>query len=678
MRYLFIFLLFSVQVYGRSFYVSNQGNAANSGMSPEKAWSYAYLQQVVQGNTATKLQGGDTVLLQAAQTYYGGLTIRSSGHPENPIVFGSFGKGAKPVISGWVRPDGWQLQGKHVFTITIGTPPAGVLNLVALDNRVVGKGRYPNENTPNKGYLTVDDATADASSITNEMLAQSSINWTGAAIVARLSHFILDTATILSQSGGTIHTRAFGKKPPKGFGFFITNDPRTLDKRGEWFYDPQTRKFSIYLDQPPVHHDIRIAGIDTLVNLGTQGFVVLQDIKLTGANKVAVSLQGCPGITITRCDITEIGMDAIAAGHQRNVNLAVTHNRISDCGDLAIGARFVKSGLNIQENTISRIGLLEQHGTYNVMGRMGIYNAAGTNHEIAYNRVDSIGTAGIRFSGSNINVHHNLVQNFALVLHDCGGIYTGNASRSKLTNRKVYRNIILNAVGATAGTNGTNQASGIYSDDASHNLDIFDNIIAHGGDAGIYLHNNWNIRVYNNLVFDFADVAAQIVYDNGKWDPPYGISFTGNTLVAKDPKALLLKLLDYRDSTAIPSVVALRNYDNGTAGCTIDSNIYARPANEQGKKIYVGWHIYQKGLQQIRQYATPQFSSVFGFDAASKGAPATVRTGGREDPFLFLYNAGKENLQATLRANYVGMDGKRYSAGRLTLPPFSGLLLLQQ
>lgn len=75
-----------------TYYVSPSGDDARAGTSPHAAW------QTLARVNNTKLQPGDTVLLEGGKTFTGPLVPWGSGLAGRPITFGSYGQG-KATIS---------------------------------------------------------------------------------------------------------------------------------------------------------------------------------------------------------------------------------------------------------------------------------------------------------------------------------------------------------------------------------------------------------------------------------------------------------------------------------------------------------------------------------------------------------------------------------------------------
>jgi len=91
----FVFLLCSLSAAAKVYYVdSEKGNDGNTGHSPAAAF-----QSLIKIN-GLSLHPGDHILFRCGTSYNGQLKISGVGVPGNLLVFGSFGKGAKPVING--------------------------------------------------------------------------------------------------------------------------------------------------------------------------------------------------------------------------------------------------------------------------------------------------------------------------------------------------------------------------------------------------------------------------------------------------------------------------------------------------------------------------------------------------------------------------------------------------
>ena len=77
-----------------TYHVSPQGNDANDGKSPAKAW------KTVAKVNATTFQPGDQILFARGGEWRDSLKASSNGAPGRPVTYGAYGKGEKPKFSG--------------------------------------------------------------------------------------------------------------------------------------------------------------------------------------------------------------------------------------------------------------------------------------------------------------------------------------------------------------------------------------------------------------------------------------------------------------------------------------------------------------------------------------------------------------------------------------------------
>src|SRR5438132_507684 len=61
------------------------------------------------------LQPGDSVLFKRGDTFSGFVNISKSGTPTLPIVFSTYGTGAKPIINGLTQLTGWKSIGSNLW-----------------------------------------------------------------------------------------------------------------------------------------------------------------------------------------------------------------------------------------------------------------------------------------------------------------------------------------------------------------------------------------------------------------------------------------------------------------------------------------------------------------------------------------------------------------------------------
>jgi hypothetical protein len=95
-------LMFAARTQSATYYVDSVGgHDSNNGTSISTPW------QTIQKVNSSKFSPGDQILFNSGDTWREQLNITSSGSAGNPIVFGSYGSGSTPVISGANLATGW-------------------------------------------------------------------------------------------------------------------------------------------------------------------------------------------------------------------------------------------------------------------------------------------------------------------------------------------------------------------------------------------------------------------------------------------------------------------------------------------------------------------------------------------------------------------------------------------
>jgi len=83
------------------YYVSNDGDDDDSGMTPGTAW------QTIEHVNGQTFEPGDSILFRRGDTWRETLRISSSGTPSSWITFGAYGEGGKPRLLGSEQAVGW-------------------------------------------------------------------------------------------------------------------------------------------------------------------------------------------------------------------------------------------------------------------------------------------------------------------------------------------------------------------------------------------------------------------------------------------------------------------------------------------------------------------------------------------------------------------------------------------
>ncbi|MBL0359242.1 MAG: right-handed parallel beta-helix repeat-containing protein [Chitinophagaceae bacterium] len=310
-----------------NYYVSTTGSDANNGTSAATPW------KTISKVNAFVFAANDSILFKRGEVFFGAVVAS-----RNNLIFSAYGAGARPVITGFVTLSSWSLSSTGVYQAAVSAKSN--LNMVTVNGRPQQIGRYPNASDANSGYLPFEAATS--SSITdNEM--SSAVNWTGAEIAIRKNGWIIERCIITNHSGTTFSYRMNrninpGSTPQLntaklGHGYFIMDDPRTLDQFGEWYYDTTGKKLLMYFGTNiPANYSVKVSVIDTLMNLNNKTYITVNNINFEGGNSSGIFSYNGGFINIKNCDFTNIGSRAvqIVASSDVLVESVTTSNVLSD------------------------------------------------------------------------------------------------------------------------------------------------------------------------------------------------------------------------------------------------------------------------------------------------------------------------------------------------------------
>lgn len=502
-----IILISLTEVKGVTYYFSSvSGNDSRSlvqATNPSTPWkSIEKLNSIMH-----QLKPGDSVLFKRGETFYGTIVLTVSGNAGSKIVFGAFGTGPEPIISGSSKLTTWKSVGNGVYEATHSDFSSDPVNTLLFNGKNMEMGRFPNSNDNNKGYLNYEAFESNHTIIDNEWNAGT--NWIGAEIVVRKNPWITDRMIITSISSNRIRFNTTGGSSygmKEGYGYFIQNHLRTLDQLGEWFYDKGKKSMYVFFgNQSPANFNVQAGTKSSVVtNNGRVSDIQFESLEFYGSNANAVSLTSAHNISFVNLKITYSGVNGI---EMEGCNSPIIDGlTITNTNNNSIRLRSVDSPI-IRNNKIIGNYLYPGMGLNGDGNGMAIHSS---NHNslIENNQILNSGYIGINFGGNNTVVKNNLVDTFCLTKNDGGGIYTyTGGGNTEFYNRKVLNNIIINGLGTREGTSiqsplSRAQSEGIYLDDNSSGVEIAYNTIYNISSQGIFFHNARRIHVHNNLIYD--------------------------------------------------------------------------------------------------------------------------------------------------------------------------------
>ena len=230
------------------------------------------------------------------------------------------------------------------------------------------------------------------------------------------------------------------------YGYFIQNHIKTLDQLGEWYYNPSTKKISMYFGgNNPSSYSIQAATNENLVYSSNKSYVVFDNITFKGANANGLDINGGTNNYVNNCDILFSGRDGVKAS---GTNFKIENSNILNSNN---------DGVNVGSGSASivRNNIIKNSYTIAGMGQSGNGNGAGVRNSgkglVEYNQIINSGYIGVQLGGDYAIVKNNLIDSFCFVKDDGAGIYTSNGGNATNRGRKITGNIILNAIGAAAG-----------------------------------------------------------------------------------------------------------------------------------------------------------------------------------------------------------------------------------
>lgn len=603
LRFAFCFslLILSIKASATDYYFSteigNDSRSTTEAQNPDTPWKTINKLNAI----FSSLKPGDAIYFKRGDVFYGTIKATKSGSPGNPIKIDAYGSGAKPVITSFEKVTGWKSIGNGRYEST-NSFSGFETNIVSIDGEIYEKGRFPNSDSSNGGYLTISSSSGNSSVTSNDLTTSS--NFSGGEIVIRKNQWILDRHTINSHSGNRINYSGSGiYNPIEGFGFFIQNHLSTLDRFGEWYYD-KSKKLNVYFGGiNPNNHEVMVG---TLANLFVKSYsidhLLIQSIHFKGANEDAIYIGEGKDIVISNTDIEFSGINGITSLNIEDLQILNCHVNFSL--NTGLNLRYGNDNAiikdNIIENTFPFQGSI-QNGDNNGNG----ISVSGLNVLIENNTVRQTGFNGIRFMGNDITIKNNLVQNFCELKNDCGGIYTyGGEKITNFSNRTIESNIIIDASATDNGTpfygspTHTPQASGIFLDDNVNGITVIKNTLANTQHAGIKISNTFNIEVKENIFYNSHIQALLGNSDRGA--NTRNVTFSNNVLFSKNLDQYSYRLNSFKD-------------DIGSFG-TFDNNYFARPLGDN-HSIYLSY--YRNNQKKLETKDLDSWKSDFKKDLSS-------------------------------------------------------------
>ena len=490
-------ITYAALAHATTYYVSYRGQDRHSGTSPDQAWRT--LEKV---NAMMKsFQPGDAILFRRGDRFAGQLVITASGAAGQPITFGAYGSGDRPIINGFQRLTRWTAVGNRIWKADYDSPHGRVYNLV-INHQFQSIGRYPNIDEAHGGYLPISGGNGRSQLISEELQGGS---WTGGDAVVRSRRWILDRVPIVHHQDIRLtlaHSTTYDAI--NGFGFFIVNHRNTLDREGEWAYHHAERTLYLRSQRDPNTRAILTAHVAELIRMHWVQYINVQHLDLWGAAKDALVISYSKHITVSNCRFYGSGQNGATVKYsERTFLLNNQFEHTNNNGIQVAQGKFTEIGSNtfMQTGMVPGMGASGNHAYCAIRGKSQHFN-------VHHNRIDQVGYNGITFVGDYINIQYNHVTNFCQLKDDGAGIYAGNHEPHPYRLIQIKNNIVGNEeappVALGWGTNLSHLAhvNGIYLDNHVNGANIENNTVYGCQNYGIYFHNVYNNLLKNNTLYN--------------------------------------------------------------------------------------------------------------------------------------------------------------------------------
>jgi uncharacterized repeat protein (TIGR01451 family) len=584
---------------GTTYYVSTSGNDDNDGLSA--GTPFATVAQV----NALDLLPGDQVLFKCGDTWRADmLVISRSGSDGSPITFGSYPAGCtnRPILSGAQPIAGWTSSGTanvYVADLAAGANSGkfayGVNQLFRGSVRLP-LGRWPNLDTGNGGYATIDAQPA-GDEITDGQLP-AGIGAGAVAHIRGMTWYILNRQ-VTGRSGQTLKLGAnagcWGNCT--GWGYFLNNHLATLDQEGEWYYDAAAQRVYLYsAGSAPADEEIEGSvilknddhswgGVLLGVDLNEPGvsYIVVENLNVrrwfrhgiaTPTNHAHAENHHLTLRNNVIADVDGLGINLMAwvwsatdgrpDGWRGGYNLTLDGNLIDTANSMGINTYGRDS--TFSNNVIRNVGLIQNLGAAGLgcgftagegactedgdglRIKIDELDDSGNSNTVTGNRLERIAYNGIDVFGHHNSFERNVIQDACYSKADCGGVRTfgrDNLSSTPVHDLSFQQNLIVNAFGNMDGCKeGTGvQAFGFYIDSYSRDVALSGNTVISSTVHGILFQNSTG-SITGNTLYNNArtwDYAAQVYVGSS---PAYVGEHTDNVLYGLRQAARTLSISD--------------------------------------------------------------------------------------------------------------------------------------
>jgi len=490
-------------IYATNYYVSSAGNDANTGKTAIASWKTIAKVNAMMSTFVLK----DSILFKCGDTFTDQLNITKSGSSTFPLIFATYGTGAKPLINTATTITGWTVTANPNIWVANYSGALTDIRFVTINDKVQQIGRYPDVTAANDGFL-YNDASWGFNKFRDATLPVTNQDWTGATAVMYTKPYRIEGVKVLKHQLDTITTNPTTAAIHAGYGYIIQNHLATLTTQGEWYFNRTTKKLYLYSTYNPSAVKVQASATNygILFSSGITG-VNVKNFAFQNADSIAVSITSGSYVNIDNCTFSNTLYGVWAATSN---NIGVTNSSFTDIYNVSIGSTAMSLNVTVSNNSIKRNFLNPGMSDITNNAYKAAISIFCTNAVISYNNIDSCGYIGVFYNGWGNTISHNKIGNFNMRMFDGGGIYSfgtwsyvPSLGITKYGYNLIENNYIHDGIGYLLGTNegdSYNRRPGIYNDQLTEYNTVRKNVLYNT--HGILLASNHHHTVTENTIYN--------------------------------------------------------------------------------------------------------------------------------------------------------------------------------
>lgn len=431
--------------------------------------------------------------------------------------------GHQVEVSGFDVVDEWRLMRDNIYVALL-SKQLDDRNQLLFNGQLMTLARWPNKTdlnpfNPEANKAWGDDTHVEYGNIPDQNWADGGVIWylgknRWTSWRQHITDFNTNEVNFSQLPADWSYNGAHS--PSDGGEFFLQNTLEALDAEGEWYVNRAGKTIYFYAPygaDPNLGETLAKARV-TAFNLDGKKEIVLEGLKITGAN---VTMNNSDGCTIRSCEILygnhNISSTGSAMTSEASVilNNSSKNNLIEKCNiqwGAGNGIILKGTGNTVRNNYI---------GNFNYIGSYACPVELRGENDLVYNEIFNGGRDAIRGGGNGSNCAYNNIHHSNLINDDCGGIYIccGTYGYTRIHHNWIHD------INSRDGHFSKYKGTGVYLDNSTKNVVVDHNVMWNLEWTGIQI--NWegeNLLLYNNTLWSDSRANSGAM---GRWVNGYDI-----------------------------------------------------------------------------------------------------------------------------------------------------------